>query len=162
MRPGPDPAGGCVAQVLKRLAGFDPEVVGELASAVLVDAKRLGLPARSIQRRHELAAGALPEWLAADEPLQLGDELSMASEVEVGLHSILDGAEPEFLEPSDLVLGEGFVGELDERRAAPEVERATDRRSRLLGVAFRPQLPPCLEKVREATQSSCSGPRTRR
>jgi len=38
----------------------------------------------------------------------------------VGLDSVLEGRKVQIFEPSDLVLGEGLVGEVGERLTAPE------------------------------------------
>src|SRR5207237_10322806 len=49
----------------ERLAGLDPQLVDERAARSLVDGERLGLPARAVQRQHELGAQTLAEGVPA-------------------------------------------------------------------------------------------------
>jgi hypothetical protein len=58
-----------------------------------------------------------------DERLELRHERRVATELEVGLDSLLQGGELELVEPSDLGASKGVVGEVHERGAAPESER---------------------------------------
>src|SRR5215210_2741948 len=58
-----------------------------------------------------------------DERFQLADQLRVATERELGLDPLLDRSEMELFEPSDLALRKRLVGELGERRAAPQSQR---------------------------------------
>ena len=108
-------------QLLPRL---EPELLVEQAAAGLVDGERLGLAAAAVEREHELAAQALAQRVLADEPLQLGHELRVAAELEVGVDPLLERGEPLLLEAGALGACERRV-ELGERRPAPERERLT-------------------------------------
>ena len=55
-----------------------------------------------------------------------------AAELDVGRDPLLDRDEPELVEPPRLGLRPVLEGELGERRAAPEVERAHEERAALL------------------------------
>jgi hypothetical protein len=78
------------------------------------------LPARYSE--HELCPEALAERVPVDDRLELRDELGVATEFEVGFDSLLEGGEPLFLEPGDLVLCERLCGELHERGPSPAGE----------------------------------------
>jgi hypothetical protein len=58
-----------------------------------------------------------------DERFELADQLCVGAECEVGLEAFLERCEAQLLETGDLALGERLVGEVGERRAAPEGER---------------------------------------
>ena len=67
----------------------------------------------------------------------------MATEREVRLDPLLDGDEPELVEPGDLGLGERLVEEVRKRRPSPETERLAERalgRSRIAARKSRPTL----------------------
>ncbi len=58
----------------------------------------------------------------------------MPTKREIGLDPLLDGCEPELLEPGDLALREHVVGEVRERWAAPDLERLAERCLCTLGI----------------------------
>ena len=78
---------------------------------------------RAVEGEHQLGAEALPERVLADQQLELGDELGTRAEREIRLDPLLQGLDPELLEPRDLGLRPGLVGELGQRRPSPERER---------------------------------------
>ena len=61
--------------------------------------------------------------MVADERLQLGHELGVPAEGEVGLAAQLERVQPELLEAPRLGLGEGLGDHVGQRRAAPERQR---------------------------------------
>ena len=65
--------------------------------------------------------------MLGDERLQLADELGVPAELELGVDPLLDRGEAQLLEAGDLALGEGVVGEVGQRLAAPERERLGER-----------------------------------
>jgi hypothetical protein len=93
---------------------------------VLVDPQCIGLAAAAVQGEHQLPAQPLAQRMTGDERLELGDELTVAREREVGFDPFLEGGKAELIEPGDLLLCERVEGELGERRAAPEPERLTE------------------------------------
>ncbi len=111
-------------------AGVDAELLDEGLARGAVGGERVGLPAGAVEREHELRARPLAEWLRGDERLELGDELRVAPEREVGLDPLLERDGAQLLEPGDLGLRERLVEEVGERRAAPERERRRAARPR--------------------------------
>ena len=111
-------------QGLQLGARLDPELVHEPAPRRAVGLERVGLAAAAVERDEQLALEPLPERVRGDQRLELGQDVLVAAEREVGLDPILERGEPQVLEPPDLVLRERLVREVGERRAAPERERA--------------------------------------
>ena len=127
-------------QLLQRRAGLDAELVDELAAALLEDIERLGLTPGSIQGEHQLRPAALAVRLDPNERLELGDHLGVPPELQLDLHPLLERLRAQLLEPRDLGLGEGVVGQLGERCPAPERECLVERCAGLRGLA-------CVESV---------------
>ena len=75
--------------------------------------------------------------MLGDEGLELGDERRVPAEREVGLDPLLERREPQLLEPLDGRARERLVGEVGERRPAPELERLAEQRGRRAGVVAR-------------------------
>ena len=76
--------------------------------------------------------------MLTDERLELGNELRVAAEREVGIDPQLERGEARSLEALGLRLRENVVGELGERLAAPEAERLAEQPARPGGIgAFR-------------------------
>jgi hypothetical protein len=69
--------------------------------------------------------------------LELADQVGLPAAREVGVDPLLERRQPQLLEPHDLGLRERLVGEVRERRAAPERERGAQLvgRTRRLGPA---------------------------
>ena len=61
--------------------------------------------------------------MLADQQLELADKLGTRAKHEIGLDPLLEGFEPKLLEPSELGLRPGLVGELGQRLASPKRER---------------------------------------
>ena len=87
-------------QRLQLRAGLDAELVDERAARVLVRRERLGLAAGAVEREHQLRRAAARAADAADERLQLADELGRAapSSSSASIRSS-SAAEPQLLEP---------------------------------------------------------------
>ena len=110
-------------ELLKLRAGLEPELVDQGSSRVLVDLERFCLPSGAVEGEHEQAARALAERLLAHELFELRHELAVAAELQVGVDPVLERAEAKLLQARDRALGERLVGELRERRPAPQRER---------------------------------------
>ena len=100
------------------------------AARVPVGGERLGLPARAVQREHELAAQALPQRMLGDEGLELADHVLGPAERDVGVDPVRDAGEPEVLETGDLGLGEELASHVGEGGASPDRERSAQRLDR--------------------------------
>jgi hypothetical protein len=57
---------------------------------------------------------------AVRHTLGVSTGLDVASKAKLGVDPVLDRAEPDLLEPGDLLLGPGRVGDVVERRASPQ------------------------------------------
>ena len=80
-------------------ARIDPELVNKQAPRLPIDVQRLSLPARSIEREHELRAETFAEGVVAHEHLELSDNLGVSSELEVSCDPPLDAKEMNLFEP---------------------------------------------------------------
>ena len=107
-------------ELLERRARIDAELLDERAARVPVDVERLRLPPRAVEREHELGAEALAERVGGDELLQLADDVRMPAEGEIRLDPALERGQAQLLEARDRRLRERLVGEVGERRPAPE------------------------------------------
>ena len=114
----------------------------------------LGVPAAPVESQHELAAEALPERMAADERVELGDELRVAPEDQLRIDALLEAGEVLLSEPGFLQACERLL-ELGERRAAPQLQRSPEYRGRLSGPAGCQRLAPVrmeLSKLRRSRE----------
>ena len=105
--------------------------------------ERVGLSPRAVESQHQLCASPLAQRLRPDKRLELGHELGVAAEGEVGFDPILQGGKPQLLEPGDLGLRELLVPEVRERRSAPDRKRNAQR----LGSSARLALLDCLPSL---------------
>ena len=104
-------------------ARLEPELARQLAPRRPVGLQRLGLARRAVQREHQLAAQPLAQRVLGDQRLELADELRVPAGGEVGVDALLERREPQLLQPRALGLRERLVGEVGERRPAPQRER---------------------------------------
>ena len=102
--------------------GLDAELVHEPAAEIAIHGEGLGLAPARIEGTHELAREPLAKWTVGDERLQLRDELVVVAEREVGIDALLERRQARLFEPACRSLREGLVGDLRQRRAAPEGE----------------------------------------
>ena len=84
---------------------------------------RVGLPAAAVEREHQLAAQALAKGVLGNERLELGHQLVIATDRQVGVDAILDRRQTKLLQPGDLALRERLVPEVRQRLPAPERKR---------------------------------------
>ncbi len=120
-------------ELLQLGARLDPELVDEHRPRVAIRLERLRLTAGRVERPHQRRARPLAQRVLADEGFELGDELRVTSEREVGVDPQLERAHAELLEPDDLRLGPVRVRKLGERRSAPELECVAKELRRGLG-----------------------------
>ena len=98
--------------------------------ACAVGGERVGLPAAAVQRQHPLRVQPLAQRLGGDERLELADHLAVPALVEVVLDRELERRQPQLLQPPDLGARERLVGDVVERRAAPQRQRLARRAAR--------------------------------
>ena len=63
---------------------------------------------------------ALAEWMRDRERLELPDELAVAALRQLGVDRLLERGQPQLVQPPDLARGEGLVGDVRQRWAAPQ------------------------------------------
>jgi hypothetical protein len=117
-------------ELLQCPARLEAELVGKKLPCPPVDLERVGLPPRSVERQHELAAQPLLERVRPHERLELRDEPAPAAEREVGVDAIHERRQAKLLEASDLRLDEIERREIGERRPAEERQRCPERSDR--------------------------------
>ena len=110
-------------QIAQRAPGLDPELLDQRRARGLVDGERIGLAPRAIEGEHELPAQSLAQWVLGGERLELADELGVLARCEIGVDPLLQRAEAQLLELRRVRLRERLVGEVGQRRPAPQRER---------------------------------------
>ena len=70
---------------------------------------------------------ALTQRLGGDERLELRDHVAVPALAQVVLDRELERRQPQLLEPADLGARERLVGDIIERRAAPQFQRLARR-----------------------------------
>ena len=68
----------------------ETELLDERLAGIAVRGERVGLASGAVEREHELPAWPLAQRLRLDERLELGDELGVACEREVGVDPLLE------------------------------------------------------------------------
>ena len=106
-------------QLLELFARLQAEVVDERPSCLLVGLQRVDLPARAVERQHQLGPQPFAQRLARDERGELTDEIGVAAEREISLDPLLERSEAALLEALDVGPGEVVVGEIGQSRPAP-------------------------------------------
>ena len=110
------------AQLGRRL---EAEVLAEPSAVALEGPQRLGLAPGSVQRVHQLGDRSLTQRVLLGQRLQLADQLGCQAAPEIGLDARLDGVEAQLFQAGDVGAGELVVGEVLQRRPAPQVEGVT-------------------------------------
>ncbi len=104
---------------------IDSHLVRQHSPRLVVGLERLGLPPRSVERKHQLPPQPLPQRIPLDKRFELRDEARTFAELEVGVDSFLERVQPQLLEPADLGLRERLERQVGERRATPQRQRLT-------------------------------------
>ncbi len=112
---------------LQLVAELEPELLIEVLARVAVRSERLDLAAAAVERQHQQRAEALEHRLLLHQRLELGDQLAVASELEIGPDPTFERGEAELVEARDL-RPEHHLAEFRERRAPPERERLAQER----------------------------------
>ena len=106
-------------EALELIVRLEPELLVQQPPARAVDLERVCLAAAAIEGQHQLAAQTFPQWLLAHEPLELGNQLRVAPQRELGLDPLLERRQPLLFQPRSLGAGEG-VAQLGQRRSTPQ------------------------------------------
>ncbi len=110
-------------ELLQRRTGIHAELLAEDPPSPVERQQGVSLPARPIQGEHEQGPEPLPKREPGDQRLQLAHHLEVATDLQVGIQSEPERTQAEFLQPSDLGLGEGDVGQVLERGPLEQRER---------------------------------------
>jgi hypothetical protein len=142
---------------LQRRARLDPEVADECLPRLSVAAQRICLPARAVEREHQLPAQALAQRMVGDERVELADQLLVQAAREVAVDPLHPRDEAVLVESVHLVASGRLELDPVERRTPPEGERVAEQlrgggdiagaRSRL-GVADEPLEPGRVQLLR--------------
>ena len=83
---------------------LEAELIRERAAGTPVRIQRLRLPIGRVQREHQLRPQPLTQRVAADEGLELRDELPVSAECELRPDQVFGRNETEFLQAGDFGL----------------------------------------------------------
>jgi len=104
------------------MARLQPEFFVQQFPGLPVRLERVRLPARAVEREHQLAAQPLLHRVREHQRLQLADELGAFPPGQVGLDPVGDHRSPHLVQPPDLCLRELQQGQVGECRPSPQVE----------------------------------------
>lgn len=80
-------------------AGIHAELGAEQRAPLPVHRESVAPSTGQVQRDHELGTGAFEQWPLVEERAQLGDDVVVAAQPEVGGHPVGEGGEPVLLQP---------------------------------------------------------------
>ena len=110
---------------------LDPQILAEASAETAEGPERVRLPARPVQGHHQLLGESLAGGVLASQRFQLADQFGCEPPTEIGLEPELDGLQAQLVEPSNLGLGEGLIGDVGVGTAVPERQcLADDKRCR--------------------------------
>ena len=119
--------------------GWSPSFSSRSTCPSPVGLERLGLTAGAVQSEHELPAEPLSQWILPDERLQLGDDGTMPSELEIRIEALLERTESQVVQPRDLGLRPGLEPQVSQRLPPKQRQRLPQRRRRgLRGLILAP------------------------
>ena len=98
--------------------------------------QRVRLPARAVEREHDLAAQALAQRVLGDQRLELGHDGVVIAEREVSVDALLERDDAKLFEPARLGFGIRLVRDLGVRRPAPQRERVVQEPGAVRGLAI--------------------------
>ena len=108
-------------------AGLDPDLLAQGAVCGAVALHGLGLAPGAVLREHALGVEALVRRVLRDQRFESADHLGVSSRRELGVDRELERAQVKFLEAADLRARERLGGDVGERGAAPQLQRALGR-----------------------------------
>jgi hypothetical protein len=99
--------------------GLQAELVQELPSRPAVDREGFCLPARPVERDHELFPQTLPRAVLIDQRLELSEEIRMTPQSQIGVDPRLQAADAQLVQSSRLRLSERLIHDVGESGPAP-------------------------------------------
>jgi len=110
-------------QLLQGRAGVEAELLGQNKTGVPVDLERLRLAAAAVEREQPLLEEPLAVRMLGRERFELGDDGVVSAAGEVRVVTELERSQAQLLEPLGLGGAARLLGQVGERRAAPDRER---------------------------------------
>ena len=110
-------------EILQLPRGLHAQLVDEPRPCLPVRVQCVGLPARSVEREHQVRVQPLSIRMLNGEALELGDEVGRSAQLEIGVDPALERGEPELLEPLALGPHERSAFEAGERNTPEKRER---------------------------------------
>ncbi len=107
----------------QRLPRLDAQLVHQHAAALLVRGERLGRAARAVQRHHLLLAQTFVQRMFAHPLVQVGDDLDVPPQVQLGLGALDPRGQALLLQLGHDTAQQPGGGEIGQRGAAPQRER---------------------------------------
>ena len=144
-------------EVAELRSRFHPQLLDEQATRRGVDRERVGLPACPVQRHHELPAEALVERMVGDELLELGDQLGVAPESDVGCDAIGQDSRAQAIEPDRSLRERTVHGRVGEARRTPGIENHAQHVASVAEVAVRVRCGPLSHSASRRTASTATG-----
>ena len=105
-------------------SGLDAELLVEHGAQARVAAQGVGLGPRPVPRHHELAPEALLVGVLRHQALELGDELPVAAQGQVGVDPVPEGHQMGGVQAGDLGAGERQLLQPAQGGSPPQVEGA--------------------------------------
>jgi hypothetical protein len=116
----------------QRVPRLDRKFFDQRPARVLEGFECLRLASAPIQSEHQLPSRALPERVLTDEKLELRNHLLVTTGGEARLDQFFARADPKLVEPRNRPLRERLIGEIGQRRTAPERQRLGQQGNRVL------------------------------
>jgi len=115
-------------QVESRQVGrrFHAQLLDEPLPGLLVHLEGRAAPPGRQQGAHQQAGQRLAHRVGDDQALKLGDQrglVSLTRRPQLGVDAVFQGGQPQLVEPGDRGPAEVRLGDVDQRRAAPQGER---------------------------------------
>jgi hypothetical protein len=114
-------------QVAELGAGLDPDLLDQRPVGGAVALHRLGLASGAVEGEHALRMEALVGGVLSDQRLEASEYIGVAPSGELGVDRQPDRPQVKLLEAADFGSRERLRGDVGERGAAPELERASGR-----------------------------------
>jgi hypothetical protein len=99
--------------------GVRAELVGQPLPGLLVDLQGGGAAAAGMQRAHQPGGQRLAQRVRHHQLLELGHQRLADAGQQVGVDALLDGGQPQLVEPGDDRRAELGLGHVGQGRAAP-------------------------------------------
>ena len=116
------------------LGGVDAELVGQRAPDLLVDGERVGLPSHRVQGPDMQGGDVLAQRVFGAEGFEFGQGLGGVAEAQFGVEAIGQRGQAQLVQAGGRRGRERRVGDVGQRRTAPERQGFSQRRARRRGI----------------------------